>query len=88
MVEPPFWMTQQQVIMFAERKVWSQVTIMVHKKVSLADALKNIVADSLFWQTEVLQRISSKPGKGMGKTGGGQGFKKRKKFGKGRGSSA
>ena len=55
-------------MMWAERKAWSNVIIATHKKVPLKQALKEITADSLFWQIEVLNKINLNP-KGAGKRG-------------------
>jgi hypothetical protein len=45
------------VLMIAERKAWREVVISMHKGVPLRQALKDVQADSLFWQREVYERI-------------------------------
>ena len=37
----------------SERKAWKEITIMMHRKSTLSEALKTIMLDSLFWTSEL-----------------------------------
>ena len=46
-----------KVLMVAERKVWRQIALDLHKGITLKSSLAAIRTDSLFWQREVYERL-------------------------------
>ena len=55
-------------MMYAERLAWGRISVMIHKKVTLQDALKKMQENQMFWSKEVSDRCPrtppAPPGKG------------------------
>ena len=53
-------------MMYAERLAWGRISVMVHKKVPLKEALERMQSNQMFWQKEVADRCG-RQSKGTGK---------------------
>jgi len=60
--------------MYAERLAWGRISIMIHKKVTLSEAIKKIQSNNMFWQKEVADRCPKRDNVGKGKGRKGQGL--------------
>ena len=48
-----------RVLMIAERKAWKEIALLMHKGTGLKESMESITRDSLFWQTEVYERVGN-----------------------------